>query len=356
MGPCLCSRGHAAALGAQPWVVDIFACIPVLAASCRQRGPSRTWQQRTSRAPRARLRVGVHLFISHTWRTGQDQPAALKLELQAQLPKAQARIFLDVDDLEDMSKLEDHIAASKAVLLFMSKGYFLSRACLIEARACRDLKKPLILVQEADRSNGGASLPELFSECPDDLREYVFGDATQLPSGPQSDLDVIVWNRSKEFHLVSLIRIAEALLNACSLPVAIEPPLTRLTAHSPSLKRQPSALHRKPRTLYSPSALAEQPLALSGQLEVMISSANPAAHDLANSLSVSFQAAKAEGKAIHKDAALVVSLFPPSIDMLLRHIDASAHKGVRICMLLLLDKHTFALNEQGDSVAQHGGS
>lgn len=85
-----------------------------------------------------------HLFISHTWRTGQDQPAAMKAALQQALPKAKPKIFLDVDDLDDLTQLETHIASSKVVLLFLSKGYFLSRACLLEVRACMQHDKPLM--------------------------------------------------------------------------------------------------------------------------------------------------------------------------------------------------------------------
>ena len=50
-----------------------------------------------------------NLFISHTWSTGQDQAAIIKRGLQLYLRKSAPRIFLDVDDLEDISKLEDYV-------------------------------------------------------------------------------------------------------------------------------------------------------------------------------------------------------------------------------------------------------
>ena len=39
-----------------------------------------------------------HLFLSHTWSTGQDQVANIKRKLQLMMPGCQ--IFLDVDDLD----------------------------------------------------------------------------------------------------------------------------------------------------------------------------------------------------------------------------------------------------------------
>ena len=39
-----------------------------------------------------------HLFLSHTWNSGQDQVAVIKRKLQLMLPGCQ--IFLDVDDLD----------------------------------------------------------------------------------------------------------------------------------------------------------------------------------------------------------------------------------------------------------------
>ena len=42
------------------------------------------------------------LFLSHVWATGQDQVAVIKRRLQTLLPGV--RIFLDVEDLEDIGK------------------------------------------------------------------------------------------------------------------------------------------------------------------------------------------------------------------------------------------------------------
>ena len=45
-----------------------------------------------------------HLFLSHVWSSGQDQMATVKRELQLLLHGI--RVFLDVDDLEEIGKLD----------------------------------------------------------------------------------------------------------------------------------------------------------------------------------------------------------------------------------------------------------
>jgi hypothetical protein len=211
--------------------------------------------------------------------------------------------------------------------------------------------------------NGGATLEEMFEEAPADVREYVFGDQTHLEA---SNLDVIVWKRTKEFALTTLVRISEALIRECS-------PLEKVTSTwspsnavclrasrgptggaSASASRASTSPSRKVRKLFAPNALPEQPIGLTGKIELLCSSANPAAHGLAGRLSERLQTAQSEGKVLHKNAtSLVVSMFPMSIDLLLRRMDEAASAGSRLCLLLFLNKETFALNEQGDVVAQH---
>ena len=49
------------------------------------------------------------------------QCAAIKRQLCLLLPGA--HIFLDVDDLEDINRLEECIRASAVIIIFVSKGY-----------------------------------------------------------------------------------------------------------------------------------------------------------------------------------------------------------------------------------------
>ena len=52
------------------------------------------------------------------------------------------RVFLDVDDLQDIGDLEGYVRATGVMLFFLSKKYFLSRNCLREIRASLEQEKP----------------------------------------------------------------------------------------------------------------------------------------------------------------------------------------------------------------------
>ena len=116
---------------------------------------------------------------------------------------ATPQVFLDVDDLESTALLEEYISQSAVVLIFLSRGYFLSINCLREVRAAVEMQKPIILVHESDASKGGASLDELRAECPEELREAIFGGHLPVP-----------WLRLGHFQKESLICIAEGMLAA----------------------------------------------------------------------------------------------------------------------------------------------
>ena len=63
----------------------------------------------------------------------QDQVAVIKRQLLLLVPDC--LIFLDVDDLDDISKLERYIAQTADIMIFLSRGYFQSKNCAARARA-----------------------------------------------------------------------------------------------------------------------------------------------------------------------------------------------------------------------------
>ena len=134
---------------------------------------------KTRKPPVLQLGKGqsFHLFLSHTWSTAQDQVAIIKHMLQAQLPGA--RIFLDVDDLDDIGALEAYVEESQAVLIFLSRGYLTSRNCLRELDYAIAQRKPLVVVHEADPSKGGLSLEVLrleFEKYEQQKRGFIVGE------------------------------------------------------------------------------------------------------------------------------------------------------------------------------------
>ena len=69
-----------------------------------------------------------HMFLSHIWGTGQDCCATIKRQLKLMVPGAS--VFLDVDDLKSIDALEQYISGSAVIMIFVSKGYFLSKSKL----------------------------------------------------------------------------------------------------------------------------------------------------------------------------------------------------------------------------------
>ena len=145
-------------------------------------------------------------FPAARWPTGQEPCASIRRQLlyRSTGPKG-IKVFLDVFDLADTSRLEDYIGASSCVLIFLSRGYFASKACLTEAKAALSMKKPLIIVHDSDPNVGGVSFDQVQRECPDELKAAIFNKQTP----------VIPWLRLPAFQDEVLVSIAEATLHAC---------------------------------------------------------------------------------------------------------------------------------------------
>ena len=85
---------------------------------------------------------GYHLFLSHCWQHGQDQCATLKERLRQML--SGFSIFLDVDDLTDIALLEEYIASSDVLLVFLTRDYISSKNCRRELVAAMHQDLPLL--------------------------------------------------------------------------------------------------------------------------------------------------------------------------------------------------------------------
>ena len=128
----------------------------------------------TGHAPRLELpdHCNFHVFMSHVWVTGQAQTHAIARKMQLLLPEL--KVWLDVDQLNDTSKLEDWVAVSSVFILSYTKNYFKSENCRREVYAAMKLDKPILLVYEGDRS----VIEDMKAEC---IR-YCEGDGTDAPT------------------------------------------------------------------------------------------------------------------------------------------------------------------------------
>jgi hypothetical protein len=104
-----------------------------------------------------------HVFMSHVWGTGQAKTHAITRQLQLFLPGL--KVWLDVDELQDISELEKSVAESAVFILYYSKGYFRSKNCRREIYAAIKLDKPIILLYEGDDSVLGEMEDECMNHC-----------------------------------------------------------------------------------------------------------------------------------------------------------------------------------------------
>jgi len=210
----------------------------------------------TGREPELSFWKGLkyHLFLSHVWSTAQDAVATIKRQLQRLMPDAS--IFLDVDDLEDIGSLECYVNESSSILMYLSRGYFLSKNCQREVSHTIKQGKPFLLVHEADSAKGGGTLHDLMEELQDEKqRTYLF-----------TDRKVTLWHRVKEFQLMSLLEIAEGMLLTC-----------------PAYKGQHTSL-----PLFVPGSLTQQKLDFSQPVLLYASPNNPGAADAATEFQLAF--------------------------------------------------------------------
>jgi hypothetical protein len=100
-----------------------------------------------------------HVFMSHVWGTGQAKTHAITRKLQLFLPGL--KVWPNVDELQDISKLEESVVQSAVFILYYSRGYFRSKNCRREIYAAIKLDKPIILLYEGDE----LVLQEMEEEC-----------------------------------------------------------------------------------------------------------------------------------------------------------------------------------------------
>ena len=261
------------------------------------------------REPKCELSRTCHFhgFISHIWSTGQDQTHTIVAKMQLLLPEA--TIWLDVTHLQDISKLEESVADSTVVIMFLSRGYFRSGNCRREVYATLNQGKPVVPVHEIDEGKGGASIEALKAEC----REHCVTrteDVVQMAFGPTP----IPWIRGKDYQLVSLKMIASGLL-----------------AHSPYYKNNPASLSRG---LTVPGELGGFRFATS--MVVLVCSENDGAEALAGELTAetSQYSSKGSSDMLVHDAGEVLAGALPKRSAMLVYLNTDTFRSTALVSLL----------------------
>ena len=194
------------------------------------------------------------------------------------------------------------------------------RNCLREVRASLDQKKPIVLVNEADKAKGGQTVAEARAECPEDLRALIFDRR-----------DPITWLRIADFQLLSLKLICHQILKAT--------PLYSGLSATGQLKRAVTGPSELQRGLYVPGELQSRNLTCEHHktpVSLFCSPNNPGARDVGEELAAHV------GGVLPQDANRNADVS--------RNAVAQGHKNATH-MLLYLDRHTW-LGAAGDKLAK----
>ena len=137
--------------------------------------------------------------------------------------------------MEEISRLPQYVSESAVTLIFLSRGYFKSKNCLIEFREAVVLEKPLVLCHHSNLRTGGSPMQTLIRECPDECERFVFGDASDRRP-------VVPWVRQPDFELETLKQITVATIMGCEAA----PPAGALSLRAPSPRKKTMARAEKP--------------------------------------------------------------------------------------------------------------
>jgi hypothetical protein len=218
----------------------------------------------------------------------------IRQRLQEMVPGM--RVFLDVEDLEDISNLQDYILRSECVVVYCSEGYFKSKNCMIELRAAVMLGKHIQPIIDLDPDRGGLTEDEVCNQL---LAADAHYEKWGLVDGPRGaalsaklfERKPIEWNRIGPFQDVTMRMIAAVALGeekAARRRTSRLSRLSRRLSRSAVLKSAGSDLDAAERTcpfylegeVARTAVVVPAPEASGRKFHCFISSSNPGAPEL----------------------------------------------------------------------------
>jgi len=148
---------------------------------------------------------------------------AMVLKLLLEMQDSSLRIFLDVDDLENIHDLKSNVRNSRNFALLLTEGVFERRFVLEEVSTAVSIGKNVILIWDKER----CAFPDATS-IPEHLREVLLHKA-------------IIWNPERDFRKVVVNQIFSKMgitpTTPTSTPVAtLAPPLPQPIQTTPVVK------------------------------------------------------------------------------------------------------------------------
>ena len=208
-----------------------------------------------------------HVFMSHTWSTGQARTHSIARKMQLYL--GGLKVWLDVDQLNDTSRLEEWIKASVVIVIYYSKNYFKSKNCRREIYAAIELKKPIILLYEGNQTVIEEIKEECIRYCKGNgvneptatciLEKLFGGDDMSSDNTPQRP---ILWLKEGNFSAAALNQI-----------------YTRVISYLPHYRRHPQQLRQG---IKVPGELGD--VSLQSPINLLVYKKNQGCSDLAEEL------------------------------------------------------------------------
>ena len=281
----------------------------------------------TGQTPKLELPEGCHyhVFLSHVWSTGQAKTHAIVRKMQLLLPGL--KVWLDVDNLHNLSKLESSVEDSAVFLLYYSKSYFQSKNCRREIYAALQLNKPMLLLYEDDK----ATIEDLKRECleccsltnddkspgPSVILGKLLGEDLSIETGSRSN-PPILWINENEYSQASLNLIYDCILR-----------------HLPYYESNPKELEKG---IAVPGEI--KPMHLQSQTDVIVYEENRGCMEVANELQTTLGGSSSM-MMIHQASEYLSSLQSSVDDDEDADVDVSTMDQHAAYLLFYLNKDTF---------------
>ena len=191
--------------------------VAILASSAAERGKHHIFWASDGAvlyAPKLSATKRYHTFVSHSWASAQADARAMKMSLVYLL--RDLRVFLDVDDLDDISNLEGYVEQTATMIVFLSgsvdrlgserSDYFASKNCVRELTKAVELGLELIFVYEPCTPQYGCTFATHLAACPERFRPVLEGGFT------------VPWYRTDQMQRLSLLMILRRIYADSDLP------------------------------------------------------------------------------------------------------------------------------------------
>ena len=97
----------------------------------------------------------THVYLSRLWANAQEQSGVIKGLLVTMLPTC--KVYLNEDDDDDDDDVKEQVRQAPTFMVVLTSQYLCSRKCMLGLLTAWRLRKPIVVLREADVRYGGLS-------------------------------------------------------------------------------------------------------------------------------------------------------------------------------------------------------